>query len=164
MNRKNQGFIFLEVIVATALVGITFLSLLQIGVQVLGIASSVRVTNQADGLIKESMEAVRAFRQGKDWQTGLAALKTGSQNPYYLQVDTQDKNNLQWKWVEGSESIGKFTRKIIIDKVSRHPGTFAIENSYNGANDNADTRKITVTVQVGAKTHQAVTYITNWKK
>ena len=164
MIHKNSGFIFLEVIVAIALVGITFLSLLQVGVQILTIASSIRSTNQADGLIKESMEAVRVYRDGKDWQTGLASLNTGSSNPYHLEIDDADANNLIWKWVAGEETIGKFIRKIIIDKVSRDPVTFAIESSYNSSHDNADTRKITAIVQVGAKTHQAVTYVTNWKK
>jgi len=69
----------------------------------------------------------------------------------------------KWNLIQGTEIVGIFTRKIIFDKVSRDPSTQNIENTYNSFNNDANTRKVTVTVIWPEKTVNLITYFTNWK-
>jgi type II secretory pathway pseudopilin PulG len=161
IHKKEKGFIFLEILIAVALVSIVFIALLSIGVSSITLSRSIEKTTQIDALLKEGMEAVRSFRDGTTWATsGLAALATGSANPYYATLD----NSTPPKWIlqSGTQTLGEFTRSIVIDKVSRQVGTNNIETVYNAANDDPDTRKITVTVTYASTNYQIVSYLTNW--
>jgi len=155
---NNSGFIFLEILIAVALVSIVFVTLLGIGALVLNVSSSIQKQTQADSLVKEEFEAIRNFRDGTTWATdGLGIVNTGSNNPYYL-ANNADK----WALVPGTETLGIFTRKVVFDKVSRN-ASFEIQDTYDPLYDNPDTRKVTVTVSWADKTLQAVSYFTNWK-
>lgn len=161
---KSAGFIFLEIIIAVALISIVFITLLGIGGIALSLATSVQKTTEADALIKEELEAIRSFREGSVWATdGLGLLSTGVINPYYVVQDTS-VTPPKWKFNAGTETIGAFTRKVVFDKVSRDPGANNIEEVYNSAHDDPDTRKVTVTVTLGTKTYQVVSYLTNWNQ
>lgn len=161
-NSKENGFIFLEILIAVALIGTVFLTLLGIGVQSLTLSHTIKKTTEIDALIKEELEAIRSFRDGTVWATtGLASLATGSANPYYATLDNQ--NPPKWILQTGTQTLGAYTRNVVFDKVSRNPGTQAIESAYNGANDDPNTRKITVTVTYEGKTYQVGTYLTNWQ-
>lgn len=163
-HTKNSGFIFLEIIIAVALISIVFITLLGIGGIALNLATSVQKTAEADSLIKEELEAIRSFREGSAWATdGLAILATGSANPYYAAQDTT-VNPPKWKFNTGTETVGSFTRKVVFDKVSRDTSTSNIEAVYNSAHDDPDTRKVTVTVTLGTKTYQVISYLTNWNQ
>lgn len=156
---KENGFVFLEIIIAIALISIVFITLLDIGFLALNLSGSIQKETQADSLIKEEFEALRNFRDGTQWATnGLGAVNAGSSNPYYLVNDLN-----KWALVSGTETTGIFSRKIIFDKVSRDPATKNIEAVYNLSNNDDDTKKITIIVSWGGKTIQAVSYFTNWK-
>lgn len=164
MNKKENGFIFLEILIAAGLISIVFILLLGIGFSTVNLAGSIQKTTEVDSLIKEEFEAVRSFREGTTWNTnGLGMVTTGSANPYYTALDTT-VTPPKWKLNSGTETLGVFTRKVIFDKVSRDLTTKNIENPYNAAHDDPDTRKITVIVTFGAKTYQVVSYLTNWNK
>lgn len=162
-NNKQQGFIFLEILIATALIGIAFMVLLGIGFSVLNLSNSIQKTNQADALVKEELEALRSYRDNTSWATnGLGILATGSVNPFYMSLNTGVSPSV-WQVTSGTETTGIFTRKFVIDRASRDTGTNSIEAVYNAAHDDANTRKITVTVTWESKTYQVVSYLTNWK-
>lgn len=162
LNCKN-GFIFLEILIAIALVGIVFITLLGIGVQSLGLSYTIQKTTQIDSLLKEEMEATRSFRDGTNWSTdGLGVVSTGSANPYHL-ILSGAFNPPKWILQTGIEAVGEFTRQVVFDKVSRDPFTHDIESIYNTANDDSKTRKITASVVYGGKTYQVIAYLTNWK-
>lgn len=161
---KQHGFIFLEILIAITLISIVFITLLGIGFSSVSLATNIQKATQADALIKEELEAVRSFRDGTIWATdGLGTFATGSASPYYLVLDTTP-NPLKWKLNSGTETVGEFTRKLVFDKVSRDPSTQNIEAVYNPTNNDPDTRKVTVTVALGAKTYQVISYLTNWNK
>ncbi|MDO8529900.1 MAG: type II secretion system protein [bacterium] len=160
--KKENGFIFLEILIAVALVGIVFLTLLSIGVQSMAASRSIKKAAEVDSLIKEELEAVRSFRDGTQWATnGLGVVATGSTNPRYTALDSSTPP--KWILQSGTETVGAFTRNVVFDKVSRNPSTQNIESTYNAANDDPDTRKATVTVTYGGKTYQVITYLTNWQ-
>lgn len=157
-DNKKTGFIFLEILIAIALISIVFITLLGIGVLVMNVSGSIQKQTRADFLAKEEFEALRNFRDGTQWATnGLGIVDTGSSSPYYL-VNSAN----HWTLVSGTETQGIFTRKIIFDKVSRD-ASGNIEAIYNLSNDDADTRKVTVVIAWLDKTLQYVSYLTNWK-
>lgn len=158
-KESGSGFIFLEIIIAIAVITIAFVALLGVVFSVLNVSGSVQKVTQADSLIKEEFEAIRAFRDGTQWSVnGLGTVSTGGTNFYHL-IDSSNT----WALVSGIETSGVFTRKVLFDKVSRDPTTFNIESTYNSSHDDADTRKITVTVSWANKSLQDVSYLTNWK-
>ena len=159
-NSKANGFLLIEIIIAIALISIVFITLLGVGVLTMNISSSIQKQTQADSLIKEEFEAVRNFRDGTTWATnGLGIVNTDTGNPYHL-VNSANK----WTLVAGAETTGIFTRQVVFDKVSRDPTTQNIETTYNSSHNDADTRKITVTISWTGKTLQGVSYLTNWVK
>ncbi len=161
-NKIEKGFMMLEVIISVMLIGLVFLLLIQIAGSVLSNSSSVKQTAQVQNLIKEEIEAARAFRDSTTWGTnGLGTLTVSS--PYYFSLDNTS-NPPKWKINSGTETINGFTRKIVFDKVSRDPATGNIQSSYNSLYDDPDTRKITVTVTAGTQSYQIITYLTNWRK
>lgn len=160
----NKGFVFLEILIAVALISLVFMLLLGIGFSSVSLATSIQKAALADSLIKEELEAVRSFREGTVWATdGLGTMTVGSANPYYLSLDAT-VNPPKWKLNSGTETVGEFTRSLVFDNVSRDPLTQNIETIYNASNNDSDTRKITVTVTLGAKTYQVISYLTNWNQ
>ena len=181
---SNNGFIFVEILIAVSLIGIVFITLIGIAFSVLKISDSIKITNQMDFLARESLESVRSFRDTTTWSVdGLGSLLSyGDSNPYHLEVD-EAANPPKLKLVLGSETIGNFTRSVIFDKVSRdlNGGIVLIPakkwNELYGAkivfaascvqvglcSDDPNTRKITVKIVYYEKTYQVITYLTNWQ-
>lgn len=157
-SERGAGFIFLEVVIAIALISIVFITLLGMGFSSLNISASLQQQNQADALAKEEIEAVRAFRDATatTWDTtGIGSYSTGV--AYHALASG---NPSSWSLVAGSETIDSFTRQAVFDRVNRD----AAGNIVSSGTDDPDTRKVTVQVAFGSKTHQLVTYLTNWQK
>jgi len=153
-KQKSSGFIFLEIVIAVALISIVFVTLLGIGFLSLNISSSLQKTTQANSLIKEEFEAVRSFRDGTTW-ANFKNINFGSPNFYYF-----TPNSNQWARNSGTETLGIFTRNIIFGQVYRDANG---DIAPSGTLDN-DTIKVTVTVSWSSKTLQIITYLTNWQK
>ncbi|MDP2910555.1 MAG: prepilin-type N-terminal cleavage/methylation domain-containing protein [bacterium] len=158
--KKNKGFSVIEIIIVIAIVAVGLINLLGVAVFSLKISAIIKQTSQADSLAKESIEAIRAFRDGTDWDSnGLSVFNTGSSNPYYPELDVGPV----WKLTSGAEIIGAFTRKVIFEKVSRD-GSGNIETVYNAGNDDPETRKIIATVSWSDRKVEIITYLTKCKK
>lgn len=158
-NVKEKGFIFLEIIIAIALIGIVFTALLGIGFSLLSTSSSLQKQGQADALAKEEIEAVRAFRDSKasTWSsTGLGSYSTGI--VYHMSLGGSPTT---WSIASGQETTGIFTRQVAFDRVSRDANGNIV---LAGGVDDPDTRKVTATVAWGSKTYQIISYLTNWQK
>ena len=160
---SGPGFIFLEVIVAMALLGIVFVFLLGVGTSVLGISKSIQKELAADSLLKESMESLRSFKNSTEWPVdGLGAVNYGEENPYSLILEENESGQLVWQLVLGPDQAGGFSRKIIFDKVSRQATSGDIEPVYNASNNDEDTVKATVVVYDDLKQYRISAYFTNW--
>lgn len=147
-----------ELLIAMA-VGV---SLAIVGAELVAVSLTASKTSKArnagDWLAEESFSAVRAIIKGNDlssqgWNriylppdgAGDASSSKGLANPYHPEIQAG-----VWTLVSGAETstLGgeNYTRKILIDNVSRDPGTSAIESSYNPSNNDPSTQKITVVV------------------
>ena len=169
LSGNRKGIAIIEILIAIAIIGFTLASVLGLVSLSLKISTSTEETVQANALVQETIEAIRNFRDGTEWNTnGLKNyIEAGviTSEPYHPELD----NNFdppKWILVEGEEMIGDFTRKVVFKKVSRDPLTQNIESTYNEDNDDSDTRKIEVTVswKNGNKKIELVTYLANWKQ
>lgn len=163
LNRE-KGAVLLDAMVAIIVISIACTVILYIGTSSIKISTLLRQTTEANSQLEEAIEAVRNFRDGKDWATnGLGAMATGSLNPYHLVLNTS-VNPPEWNLVSGPETSGIFTKQIIFDRVSRDPSTYDIESVYNSSRDDPDTRKVTAIISWQDRTLQIITYFTNWRQ
>ena len=160
-NNKEKGVVFVDALIAIAIIAIAFVALL--GVSEASVKLSALLHKKTDALLlaQEQIEAVRSLRDGTDWSTnGLGFFTTGSS--YYAFLNT-GSSPATWQLNAGEETTGIFTKKIVINRVSRDPSTNDIQATYNPVNDDDDTRKITVTVEWEGTSVQLVTFFTNWR-
>lgn len=154
MKRKQEsGFIFLEIVIATALVGIVLTTLLGMGLLVLNLSYALSQSTRANSLVRGEFEAIRSFRDGDTW-SDFTNVNFGGNNNYYFAL-----SGTNWIRNTGTETIGSFTRKVVFDQVYRDgSGNIAASGTLD-----AQTVKATVTVSWSSKTMQVVTYYTNWQ-
>ena len=161
-KKFNKGFYIIEILIVIAILIIALTTLLGVATFSLKISSTMKEAAIADALVKDTIEAVRNFRDGTSWNTdGLGTVTPGSN--YYPRLDT-GFNPPKMVLAGGAEIINGFTRKVVFERVSRNPTTQDIEGSYNPANDDPDTRKATATITWRDKKVEIITYFTNWKK
>lgn len=159
MELNNKGFIFLEIVIAVAIISVALVTFLGMAALALNTSTSVKQIAKIDAYTKEEMEAVRSFRDGTTWATdGLGTVTTGSD--YYFVLSGSPS---AWALQSGTETVDSFTRKVVFDRVSRDTSTSNIETSYNAAHDDPNTRKATVTITWGSRTYTTIAYFTNWK-
>jgi type II secretory pathway pseudopilin PulG len=161
LKEKRKGYILLDVILAVSVISIALVVLLNTVGSALNLSNSNKKILQADALIREELEALRAYRDGTTWGPNLGAVSTGV--AYHLFLDTS-ANPVKWNLVQGSETVDGFTRQLVFDNVSRDTSTHDIQATYNPVNRDANTLKATATVSITGKTWQVVTYLTNWNR
>ena len=149
MKPKN-GFIFLEVVIAIALISVVCIPLIGTVVQFVSLPASLQKSAQANALIKEEMEAVRSFRDSTTWATnGLGSSSVVLGNTYHMTV-----SNGAWTVASNAETVGAFTRQVVFNQDANWDTTVSTN----------DVRKVTVTVTGNGATYQIVTYLTNWNR
>lgn len=159
-QKIKKGVSIVEVLVVISVVLIAFTALLGMTSFSLRILNMLRETNQANAMAQETMEAVRNFRDGTSWSVnGLGTLTV--EVSYYPQktTDTPPK----WQLIQGQEVVAGFTRKVVFSNASRDLITKDIEDVFNPANNDPNTKKVTVTVSWQDKIIKIITYLTNWK-
>lgn len=159
-TKGQRGSIFVDVLVAFAIVGFSFAVFLQVGEVSIKLSSILRKKTDAMLLVQQGIETVRSFRDGTDWaEDGIGSLPT--ETIYHVVLDT-GTSPATLSFESGEEILGIYTRKIVIDPVSRDQSG-NIEASYNLLNDDSNTRKITVTVEWENSSVKTIAYLTNWQ-
>lgn len=153
IKKQESGFIFLEIIIAVALMGIVLMTLLQVAFLALNISINIQQTLRASNLMKEEIEALRSYRDGNTW-SNFTTVSYGGSNNYYFSLSSGS-----WVRNSGTEAVSIFSRKVVFDQVYRD-GSGNIASS--GTLDN-DTIKATVTVSWLGKSIQTIVYLTNWQ-
>jgi hypothetical protein len=161
--KEKNGYVFLDVLLAVVIISLVFVALLEAGSAASNFFGLEQKALQSDALIREEVEALRAYRDGTAWNSGLGIVSTGSSHPYYLVLDNST-NPPKWNLVQGTETVGAFTRKIIFESVSRDPVTHDILANYDAGNRDINTIKITAITSSGNRSWQVVTYLTNWQR
>jgi hypothetical protein len=164
-KQPNKGSIILEAFIAITVISVAFAVFLDIGTLSVKTSTTMQKSSQANFLLKETMEAVRSYRDATTWTQavspiGLGAANLGSANPYYLALNTQANPNT-WVLTSGTETTGIYQRSIVFDSVYRDAGSNIVTS---GGTLDANTKKVTVTVTWPEKTMTLVTYLTNWKQ
>jgi type II secretory pathway pseudopilin PulG len=153
---RHEGFLFLEILIAVALISVVFVALLGVGFLSVNISSSIKKATQADALAKEELEELRNFRDGTTWATtGLGNVTLG-QN-YYL---TFNSGTSKYQLNSGTETVNGYTRSIVFSAVSRDANGAIV--SSGGSND-PNTRQAVSTVSGNGVSQQVVIYLTNWQ-
>jgi len=154
---NKKGISIIEVLVVIAIVIIALVSLLGLITFSLRISTLMKETTQANNLARETIEAVRNFRDGTDWTTdGLGALTVG--DSYYPQKSGD--NPPKWQIVAGQEIINGFTRKVVFGHAYRDADDNIIEA---GGVVDPNTKKVIVIISWKDKEIEIITYLTNWQ-
>lgn len=157
---NKKGMSLIEILIVISIIALTLTSLLGLTSFSLSAMNLTKQTYEANNIAQELIEQARSFRDSTNWNTdGLGILTTSTD--YYIQKSGSSE---KWQFVEGTEIIDGFTRKIVFESVKRDGAANIVE--IGGALD-SNTKKIIATVswQEKNKTHQEelITYLTNWR-
>jgi hypothetical protein len=161
---RKCGFGLIEVVAASGIISMVILSVSLFFQKTLELSKFAQDTVQANYLLEEGVDIVQAERSER-WSTDLGGLGVGSLvsgTDYY----TDFLSSGFWGISATPEMLaGRFERKVAVGNVSRDPVTRNIEAIYNVANNDPDTRKVTVSVgwwtKAGTTTKSITTYVTN---
>jgi type II secretory pathway pseudopilin PulG len=154
---NKEGISIIEILVVIAIIVIALVSLLGLATYALRVSTLIKETAQANNLAQETMEAVRNFRDGTDWNTnGLGTLSAGSSYYPRKTADSPPK----WELVLGEEVVGSFIRKVVFDSVQRDANDDIVEA---GGTPDSNTIKVTTTISWRDKEVKIITYLTNWR-
>lgn len=157
----KKGISLIEILVAVSIIAVTLTSLLGLASFSLKTTMLVKKTNQASNIAQEMMEQIRNLRDGTGWNVDGIGILTAGINYYIKKVGDPAK----WQALSGTETVYGFTKKAVFENVMRDGSDNIVE--AGGIND-ADTRKVTVTVswQERGRTHstELITYLTNWRQ
>ncbi|KKU86549.1 MAG: hypothetical protein A2667_02155 [Candidatus Wildermuthbacteria bacterium RIFCSPHIGHO2_01_FULL_47_27] len=159
---SEKGISIVEVLAVILIIGIALGSLLNLAVFSLKSSGATKEEIAAGILAQKTMEEVRSFRDGTSWGSdGLGVLAAGTA---YHPIEEPTATSTRWALLDGEEVLGRYTRKVVPENVSRDPVTKNIEAIYNVANNDTETKKIVVTISWGNKTLALTAYLTNWKQ
>ena len=154
---NKKGISIIEILVVIAIIAIALIGLLGLITFSLRISTLMKETVQANNLAQETIEAVRNFRDGTDWNTnGLGTLNVGAD--YYPEKSGGDPP--KWQIVAGEEIIDGFTRKVIFYQVNRDANDNIVEA---GGTPDPNTKKVIAVISWKDKEIEIVTYLTNWR-
>lgn len=157
INKLKKGFGVIEILVVVFLVVLGLGALFGFTVFSLSIANLNKQTAQANGLAIETIETIRNFRDGTDWNSdGLGTLSLGID--YYLQNTESDPP--EWEFIQGKELIDGFERSVVFSQVFRDSSSGNIADS---GNNDSGTKRATITVSFGDRKVELITYFTNWR-
>lgn len=155
--KNRKGFSAIEIIVASALIAISFSSLIGIIVFSLKVMSLKREVLEANILAQSMIESVRSFRDHTEWSVdGLGNLSTGTE---YYPVEAGGT----WGLLEGRKTVDPLEGWVTIENGLRDGSDDIVES---GGDVDLDTKKVTATVSWTTRDREltVTTYLTNWKE
>ena len=156
--QMNRGVSVIEILIVIFVLAVAFVGILGLITFSLKVSNLTKETTQAVNIAQETFEAVRNFRDGKDWSIdGLGSLVVEA--PYHPEK-TMDIPP-QWVLIQGEEIIDGFSRKVVFEEVFRDGNDDIVET---GGVLDPDTKKATVTVSWKDKEVKVATYFTNWEQ
>ena len=150
--QTKKGFGIIEIIIVIAVLAGAMFAFAQMAAISLKALREEKKSLEAVYLAQETIEAVRAVRDA-GW-ADISSLTAGGD--YYPQI-----SGSAWVLNSGVGTVGEYSRKVVVDNVSRDAND-DIENVYNPANDDTNTKKLIATVSWDSKSIILMTYITNF--
>ena len=152
----------MEALIAIMIITVALTSILSLATLSSIVTSIAKQTTQATLFVQDTMEALRNFRDGTDWNVnGLGTFSLNTAH-YVEQIGSP----AQWQLVVGSEIIDGFTRSVQFQETRRDSVTKDIVET--GGDLDPDTKRIVVEVSwtERGRSHEVelVTYLTNWNQ
>ncbi|OGF69420.1 hypothetical protein A3H65_04230 [Candidatus Giovannonibacteria bacterium RIFCSPLOWO2_02_FULL_45_14] len=157
---NKRGFGILEIVIASAIIGGTLFAMVSIFLLSRDIIIFSTQKLQASYIVEEGLEVSR-FMRDSGWSGNIAPLSTGAD--YFFMFSTSIS---EWAISPSVQPPieGLFLRSFRVENVSRDASA-NIETTYNAANDDPGTRKVTVKVVWSYKNKNqsitAETYLTD---
>ena len=167
-KHNSKGVSIIELMVVVLILGLALGALLAFGSFSLRTASILKQTTQASFMVQDALEALKNYRDNTGWDDndpadeydGLGVVSTGTALHPALSFTTPPR----WQLLSGSETLGIFTREIIVEPVARDGSDNIVES---GGTLDSETRKVTITVswEERGSVHEieATSYLTNWR-
>jgi len=164
----NRGISIIELLVVIMIIGVAVSALISFATFSLRTASLLKQTTQASFFVQDAVEALKNYRDNTGWNDddpgdqydGLGKVSTGVTLQLKLSADTPPR----WQLLLGQETLGIFTRDIVIEFVNRDIGIGDNIVTSGGTLD-LETKKVTVTVsweeRGGTREFEIITYLTN---
>ncbi len=151
---KTKGISVVEVVVASTIISVFFLSLAGVYNLYIKIGARGLNTTKAAFLAEEGVEVMK-FLRDTSWSTRIDPLIEG--NTYYLSW-----NGSAWTTTTVPQYINEFERSVVLESVYRDSGGDIVVGS---GTEDVNTKKVTVSIawtDRGATTTKTVaTYMTN---
>lgn len=156
-NKKQRGLSVIEIIIVIFVITVGLITLLNFTNASLKNTILAREVSQANLIVQETIEATRNFRDGTNWNSNGLGILADNINYY-----PQNNGSLPaaWQLVQGTETIGIFTRKIVFSQVLRNSNDNIVD--FDGIID-LKTKKAITTVSWKDKKIEIATYFTNWR-
>lgn len=151
-----KGATIIEILIVIFIIVVALIGIFNLINLSLNASNLIKETTLANSLAQETMEAVRNFRDGTNWNSDGLGIILVNTNYFPQKSGTPPK----WQLVQGTETINNFTTKVIFNEVLRDGNKNIVESG--GTND-PNTRKATVTVSWKNKEVKITTYFTNWR-
>jgi len=167
-HNYSRGISIVELLVAIMIIGMAIAAMISFSTFSLRIASLLKQTTQASFLVGDYIEALKNYRDNTGWTDddpgdnydGLGVISTGVSLHLELSGDTPPR----WQLLLGQETLGIFTKDIVIEHVERNAADDIVES---GGIVDPQTKKATVTVfweeRGEAKELETTTYLTDWR-
>jgi len=165
-QRYSRGISIIELLVVIVIIGVAVSALISFATFSLRTASLLKQTTQASFFVRDYVEALKNYRDNTGWDDddpgdnydGLGVVLTGVSLHLKLSGDTPPR----WQLLFDKETIGIFTREIVIEPVERDTTDNIVES---GGTLDPQTKKVTVTVsweeRGGTRELKTTTYLTN---
>ena len=162
----NRGISIIELLVVILIIGVAVSALVSFCTFSLRTTSLLKQTTQASFFVQDALEALKNYRDNTGWNDddpgdqydGLGVVSTGVAFHLKLSGGTP----VRWQLLLGAETIGIFTRDIVMEPVERDATDNIVES---GGVVDPETKKATVTVsweeRGGTRELEIITYLTN---
>ena len=135
-NKNQNGFSIVEVIIASAVISLSLISIIQIAGQSLGFSRRSLNVYYAATLLEEGAESVRIIRDN-----GWSNISSLSSSSIYYPVFSTSTN--MWTLSVSPVGVGNFTRTVVIGPAYRDSNSEIITTGGTAA---TGTRLVTVSV------------------
>lgn len=150
--KTQKGFGLIEIVIATAVITLALSAFLHGGALALRLLNAEKENLETALLAKEGLNAVRSLRD-EAWNN-VASSTVGT--TYYPVIE-----NGKWRLSTSDPGVinGKYTRKIIFDRVYRNNS----DQIASAGNEDSNTRKATVEISGNGKIYRMFSYFTNFQ-
>jgi Tfp pilus assembly protein PilV len=168
-NNRNRGGSLIEVIIVLAIIVGALAAILGLAALSLVASEIGKQTGEAALLAEDTMEALRNYRDGIDWDDddpadeydGLEIAPRGTAFHMEQSADAVPR----WQLIAGAETVNEFTRQVVFEDICRDASDDIVACPGTVDTDSVEAT-VTVSWQERGRSHEVelVAYLTNWRQ